>query len=282
MGTLRDLYHSIPLPERIPTHSVPTLSDHWLKGYPFFCTIALWTSAFKMLTTGCLRHADASKPIPFDSPRLANSNESLPNSSRYLPSEVPPFFFLLTSIALWTLRNLHHSIPLNRRIPTHPVPTLSDHWLNHYPYFCTFVPRAYSFKLLATSECYSHAATSKPIRFNSPRRADSNKALPDSGGHLPTEVAALFSLLTSIAMWTLRFLYHSSSIPIAEQNPTHSVPNLSDPWLKGYPYFCTLVLRARAFKLLATDCNRHADTSQPIPFSSRHRADSNALCPDAV
>jgi len=178
-----------------------------------------------------------------------------------------------------TLRNIHHSIPLNRRIPTHPVLTLSDGWLNHYPYFCAFVPRVSTFKLLATG-CYSHADTSKPIPFNSPRRADSNETLPGSGGHLPTEVSAFVSLLTSIAMWTLRDLYHS--IPMAERNPTHSVPSLSDHWLKGYPYFRTLVLRASAFKLLATDCYRHADTLKPIPFNSPCQADSNALCPNAV
>jgi len=42
-------------------------------------------------------------------------------------------------------------------------------------------------------------------------------------------------------MWTLRELYHS--IPLAEWNPTQSVPTLSDRWFKGYPYLCTLVLR---------------------------------------
>jgi len=54
------------------------------------------------------------------------------------------------------------------------------------------------------------------IRF--PRRADSNEILPDSGGHLPTEVSAFFILLTSIAMRTLRNLYHS--IPLDRRIPS--------------------------------------------------------------
>jgi len=52
-------------------------------------------------------------------------------------------------------------------------------------------------------------------------------------------------------MWTLRELYHS--IALAEQNPTHSVRTLSDRWFQGYPYLCSLGLRASTFKLLATE-----------------------------
>jgi len=152
-----------------------------------------------------------------------------------------------------TLRNLHHLIPLDRRIPTDPVPMLSDRWLNGYAYFCTWVPRASTFKLLATG-CYRHADASRPIPFNSAGRVDSNETLPDSGGHLQAEVSAFFTLLTtgSIAMWTLQDLYHS--IRLAEGNPTHSVRTLSDRWFKGYPYFCTIVLQGCTFKLLPTDC----------------------------
>ena len=176
-----------------------------------------------------------------------------------------------------TLRNKYHSIPLAERNPTHSVPKLSDHWLKGYPFFCTLVSRLSTFKLLAT-RCYRHRDASRPIPVNSPRRADSHETLPHTGRHLPTEVSAFFSLLTS--MWTLRDLYHSS--PMAERNPTHSVPSLSDHWLKGYPYFCTFVLWASAFKLLATDCYRHADISKPILFNSPRQADSNARRPDAV
>jgi len=104
---------------------------------------------------------------------------TLPDSGRYLPSEVSPFFFLLTSVAMRTLRNPHHSIPLNRRIPTHPVLMLSNCWLKGYPYLCTLVPRASTFKLLAT-ECHRYAVTSRPIPFNSPRQADSTALSPDA------------------------------------------------------------------------------------------------------
>ena len=149
-----------------------------------------------------------------------------------------------------TLRNLHHSIPLDRRIPTNPVPMLSDRWLKSYQPICTSLPWVNTFKLFAT-ECYKHADASRPIPFDSPQRADYNDALPDSGGYLPAEISAFFTLLTSIAMGTLRELYHS--ILLAERNPTDSLRTLSDRRFKGYPYFCTLVLQARTFKLLATE-----------------------------
>jgi len=150
-----------------------------------------------------------------------------------------------------TLRDLYHLIPLAQRYSTHSVLTLSHHCLNCYPFFCTLVPRASTFKLLATG-CYRHVDSSRPIPFDSPGRVDSNETLTDSGGHLPAEVSAFFTLLTFIAMWTLQELYHA--ILLAEGNPTHASQTLSDCWFKGYPYICTLVLRACTFKLLATEC----------------------------
>ena len=96
--------------------------------------------------------------------------------------------------------------------------------------------------LVHPAACYSYADALKPIPFDSPRRADSNEALPDPGGHLPAEVSTFFTLLPSIAMFTLQELYHS--IPLAEGHPMHSVRILSDRWFKGYPHLCTLVLRA--------------------------------------
>jgi len=236
MWTLRNLYHSIPLTDRIPTHPVPTRSDHWLKSYPYFCTLVPWASTFKLLATGCYRHADTSRPIPFNSPHGADSNKTLPDSGRHLAGEVSALFSLLTSIAMRTLRNLFHSIPLNRRIPTHPVPTLSAHWLKAYSHFCPLVLWPSTLKLFAT-ECYRNGDTSKPIRFNSSCRVDSNKTLPDSGGHLPGEVSAFFSLLTTIAMPTLRNRYHS--IPLNRRIPTHPIPMLPDRWLKSYLYLST-------------------------------------------
>jgi len=70
---------------------------------------------------------------------LDYGNEALPDSSGHwpVPGEVSAFSLLLTSIAMLTLRNLYHSIPLDRRNPTHPVPMLSDRWLNGSAYLCT-------------------------------------------------------------------------------------------------------------------------------------------------
>jgi len=132
MRRLRDLYHLIPLAERNPTHSVQTLSDHGLKGYPFFCTLVPRVSTLKVLATRCYRHEDTQRLIPLDSPRRADSNEALPNSAGRLPSEICSFFILLTDIAMRTLRSLYYSIPLDRRTPTNPVPMLSDRRLNGY------------------------------------------------------------------------------------------------------------------------------------------------------
>ena len=69
------------------------------------------------------------------------------------------------------LRNLYHSIPLDWRILTLPVPMLSDHWLNCYAYFCTLVLWVSTFKLLAT-ECYRHADTARPIQSDSHEQKD--------------------------------------------------------------------------------------------------------------
>jgi len=204
----------------------------------------------------CYRHADTSRPIPFNSPRRADSNMTLLDSGCHPPGEVCHFFFQLTSIAMRTLPNLHHSIPLNRRIPMHPVQMLSDRWLKDYPYLSTLVSRASTFQLFAT-ECYWHVDTSRPIPFKCTRRVDSIETLSDSDGPLPGDLSPFFFLLTSIAMRTLRNLYHS--IPLTKLNPTHALPTLSHHWLKGYPYLCTLVLWATTFKLVATECYSFLD-----------------------
>jgi len=164
-----------------------------------------------LLATGCYRHADTSRPRPFDSPWQADSNISLPDTGGHLPTAVSPFFFLRTSIAMRTLRNLYLSIPLTKRNPTHSVRTLSDPLPKFYPYFCTLVLQASTFKLLAT-KCYRHADTLRLIPFESPWRADSNETLPNPSGHLPTKVSPFFSPLTSIALRTLQNLYHSISL----------------------------------------------------------------------
>jgi len=234
MRTLQNLYHFIHLAKWIPTHPVPTVSNHRYMSYPYLCTLVPRAGAFKLLAAECYRHAEASKPIPLDSSRRADSNDALPASGGYLPAKVSAFFSLLTCIAMRTLRNLYYSIHLAKRIPTHPDPMLSDQRCMSYPYLCALVPGAGTFKLLAT-KCYRHVDASKPIPFNSPRRADSNDALPDSGRHLPTEVSASFSLLTSIAMRTLRDRYHS--IPLRERIQMSHFPTLADIYpLRDLPF----------------------------------------------
>ena len=59
---------------------------------------------------------------------VGDSNETLLTSSGHqpVPVEVSAFFFLLTSIAMQTLPDLYHSIPLTRRTPMRPYPTLAD------------------------------------------------------------------------------------------------------------------------------------------------------------
>jgi len=104
--------------------------------------------------------------------------------------------------------------------------------------------------------------------------------LPDSGGHLPHEISAFFILLTSIAMRMLRNL--DDSIPLYRWIPTQPVAMLSDDGLNEYRYFCTLVLRVSIFKLLATECYRHANTSRPMSFNSPCRAEFNETLPDSA
>jgi len=152
MRTLRNLSHSIPLHRQIPTRSVPTLSDPWLKAYPFFCTLVPQANTIKLLATQCYRHAHASRPIPFDSPGRADFHETLPDSGGHLPAEVSTIFTLLTSIAMRTVQAQYHLISLAEGNPTHPVRTLCSRCFKGYPYFCALVLQAYTFKLLAT-EC---------------------------------------------------------------------------------------------------------------------------------
>jgi len=198
---LRDLYQSIPLDRKIPTHHVQRLSDLWLKSCPYFGNLVLQASTFKLLATERYRHADTSRPIPVSPSCRADSNGTLSNPSGHLPAVVSAFFSLVSSIAMQMLRDLNPSIPLNRRITMHPDPMVPDCWLKCYPFFCTLVPQASTFKLLAT-ECYRHADTSRPIPFNPSRRANSNAILPNPSEHLrlPAEESGLSFLLTSIAI----------------------------------------------------------------------------------
>jgi len=171
ISSLADALKPIPFDpssEADSNASCPTLSNNWLKSYPYLCTIVPWAGTFQLLATERYRHADASKPTLLDSLRRADSNDALPDSGEHLPAKLSAFFSLLTCIAMRTLRNLYHSIHLAKRIPTHPVPTLSDRRFMSYPYLCTLVSQAGTFKLLAT-ECYRQADASKPIPFDFPR-----------------------------------------------------------------------------------------------------------------
>jgi len=67
MQTLRNLYHSFPLAERIPTHSVPKLSGHWLNGYPYFYTLVHWqvfSNCWLLSATGMQTFRDIYHSIP--------------------------------------------------------------------------------------------------------------------------------------------------------------------------------------------------------------------------
>jgi len=77
---------------------------------------------------GCHYSLPLSKRIPMRPFLiLADSKEARPDSSGYrpVPGEVSAFFFLLTSIAMGTLQDLYHSIPLAERTPMRPSPTLA-------------------------------------------------------------------------------------------------------------------------------------------------------------
>ena len=76
MPPLRAIYHSIRLSERIPMRVSPTLADACLAS----------NNSFQ--STDSYRHATASSHIPFDSPRLADSNELLRASIRRLAIEL--------------------------------------------------------------------------------------------------------------------------------------------------------------------------------------------------
>ena len=102
------------------------------------------------------------------------------------------------------------------------------------------------------------------------KQADSKEAPPDSSGHLlvPGELSAFVCLLTTIAMRTLRSLYHS--IPLDVRTPMRRFPTLADICPVGIPLY------------LPADLYSHADSSKPTPFDSPLPADSNAPCPKAV
>ena len=83
------------------------------------------------------------------------------------PGQVLSHCWLLGATGMRTLRGLYHSIPLGERTPMRPFPTPAD--------ICPlrYLP-------LHPADLYSHADTSKPIPFDSPRPADSNGPCPNA------------------------------------------------------------------------------------------------------
>ena|SRR5207302_3158928 len=84
----------------------------------------------------------------------------------------------------------------------------------------------------------------------------------------PGQVLTDSRLRLATGMQTLWDLYHS--IPLDELIPMVPFPSLPDNWLLSYPPF------------LPPDLNIHVNHSNPTPFKSPHRADSNGLCPDLI
>ena len=128
--------------------------------------------------------------IPFDSPRPADSNETLADSIRLLAVELPYLlvsfpgggnsdFPLLTATDGLQLRAIYHSIRLVRRTLMRPLRTLADAWSVRYPSFsCT--------------ESYDNATAMSHIPFDSSRPADSNETLEDPSGRLVGPLSFLF------------------------------------------------------------------------------------------
>lgn len=118
---LWDLYHSIHLSKQIPTHCVQTQSDHWLKSYLYFCTFVLQVRTLKLLATQCYKHANALRPILFNSPYHADSNETLPNTGRHLAD-------IWRTSGCWDI-SFFLSADLNRRMEfSKPIPSNSSQW----------------------------------------------------------------------------------------------------------------------------------------------------------
>src|SRR5205807_978067 len=115
-----------------------------------------------------------------------------------------------------SLRIIHHSIPLDERIPMKIRRASCRDWGKSYALCCTFVPWADTYRL-HVAVCYKCPGTSSLIPFDSSRRADSYSALPVPGGCLADELYTFSYPLTSISMRSLRIIPHS--IPLDERIP---------------------------------------------------------------
>ena len=147
-----------------------TLAGAWLVRYPSFSC----TESYSLAT--------ATSHTPIDSPRLADSNETLTDSIRPLvielpqllvssPGEVHTDFSLVTATGGPQPRALYHSIRLVRRFLMRPWRTLADAWLVRYPSF-------------SSTESYSYATATGHIPFDSSRPPDSYETFANPSGCL--------------------------------------------------------------------------------------------------
>ena len=185
-----------------------TLADAWLVRYP------------SVSCTESYSHATATSHTPIDSPRPADSNETLADSIRPLVvelhqllvsslGEVPRDFSLVIATGGPQPRAIYHSIHLVRRILIRPLRTLADARLVRYP-------------SISSTRSYSHATATSHTPFDSSSPADSNETLADSIRPLAVELPQLlvsspvgvptdFSLVTATggpqprAIYLLRF-----------------------------------------------------------------------------
>ena len=261
----RAVYHSNGLVRRILIRPLRTLADTWLVRYLSF------------LSTGCYSHAPAMSHTAFDSPRPADSNETLADSIRPLAVELTQLlvssmggvatdFILVTATGVLQPRAIYHSNRLLHRILMRSVRTLADAWLVRYLSF-------------SSTGCYSHAPAMSNIPIESSRPADSNETLADSIRRLavelpqllvsfPGKVATDFTLVTATGVLQPRTIYHSNRL--VRRILMRPLRTLADAWLVRYLSFSS------------TGCYSHAPAMSNIPIDSPCPADSNETLADSI
>ena len=182
--------------------------------------------------------------IPFDSPRLADSNKTLADTIRPLAVELPYLLVsfpggvhsdisLLAATGGLQLRAIYHSIRLVRRILMKPLRTQAEAWLVRYPSF-------------SSTESYSYDTTTSHTPIDSSRPADSNKTLADSIRPLvvqlhqplvssPGGVHTDFSLVTATGGPQPRAIHHS--IRLVRRILIRPLRTQSDRWQQSYHTF---------------------------------------------
>ena len=166
MPPARTFYHSIRLVRRIQKVRFLTRSDPWWWSYLLVCSIVVRASTCRLFAAECYKHARASRLIPLNSSRRAESNGVSPGSGARLAGDQLVFLSLLTATGMPQLRSFTHWIRLVRRIQMVRFPTRSHCWWCSYLLVCTFVPRASTFRLF-TAEYYKHGTASSLIPLNS-------------------------------------------------------------------------------------------------------------------